>query len=214
MQSKNILLLGGVNPAHKPRDVAAFVADHLEMSDDTQVTLTEDTGILETAAIDAYDAFLLYLNTQETRWPQSREAALVRAVSHGKGLFVLHAGVLSFRGWDAYTELIGGWPAPDFYHPPYGPFAVHIDDPAHPITAHMVDFAVRDELYANVKLTPSARLLAHARLNEKAQPLLWTVAHGEARVCTLLLGHDRAALQYPGASTLLRRGVAWVAGAL
>lgn len=214
MQPKNILLLGGVNPAHKPRDVAAFVADHLEMSGDLQVTLTEDAGILETTAIDAYDAIVLYLNTQETRWPHAREAALIRAVSKGKGLFVLHAGVLSFRGWDGYTKLIGGWPAPDFYHPPYGPFAVHIDDPAHPITAQMVDFAVRDELYANVKLTPGARLLAHATLNGQVQPLLWTVAHEQARVCTLLLGHDRAALQYPGASTLLRRSVAWVAGGL
>ena len=79
-------------------------------------------------------------------------------------------GVLSFRGWEAYSELIGGKPAPDFYHPPYGPFAVHIDDASHPITANMVDFAVRDELYANVQLTSQARLLAHATLNGKSQP--------------------------------------------
>ena len=211
---KNILLLGGPNPAHQPRDVAAYVADHLEVSGDVKVSLTEDTSILETPAIDAYDAFLLYLNTKDARWPESREAALREALSRGKGLLVLHAGVLSFRGWEDYTQLIGGWPTPDFYHPPYGPFAVHIDDPAHPITARMVDFAVRDELYANVQLTPQARLLAHARLNGNVQPLLWVVDHPQTRVCTLLLGHDRAALQYPGASTLLKRGVAWVAGAL
>ena len=211
---KNILLLGGPNPAHQPRDVAAYVADHLEVSGDVKVSLTEDTSILETPAIDAYDAFLLYLNTKDARWPQSREAALREALSRGKGLLVLHAGVLSFRGWEDYTQLIGGWPTPDFYHPPYGPFAVHIDDPAHPITARMVDFAVRDELYANVQLTPQAQLLAHATLNGNVQPLLWVVEHPQTRVCTLLLGHDRAALQYPGASTLLKRGVAWVAGAL
>ena len=127
---------------------------------------------------------------------------------------MLHAGVLSFRGWEDYTQLIGGSPTPDFYHPPYGPFAVHIDDSAHPITAHMVDFAVRDELYANVRLTPQARLLAHAKLNGEVQPLLWVVDHPQTRVCTLLLGHDRAALQYPGAARLLQRGVAWVAGDL
>ena len=70
---KNILLLGGPNPAHQPRDVAAYVADHLEVSGDVKVSLTEDTSILETPAIDAYDAFLLYLNTKDARWPQSRE---------------------------------------------------------------------------------------------------------------------------------------------
>ena len=211
---KNILLLGGPNPAHTPRDVAAYVADHLEAHGDLRVAITEDTGILETDAVAAYDAFLLYLNTQEQRWPPSREAAFLAAVTGGKGLFVLHAGVLSFRGWEAYTELIGGAPAADFFHPPYGPFSVQIDDPAHPITTRMVDFAVRDELYANVRLTPQARLLAHATLDGTAQPMLWTVEHPQTRVCTLLLGHDRAALQYPGASTLLRRGVAWAAGAL
>lgn len=211
---KNILLLGGANPAHEPRDVAAYVADHLEASGDVRVVITEDTGILESSAVDAYDAFLLYLNTQEERWPQSREAAFRQVLARGKGLLVLHAGVLSFRGWEDYTQLIGGWPTPDFYHPPYGPFAVHIDDPAHPITERMVDFAVRDELYANVQLTPQARLLAHAKLGGKVQPLLWVVDHPQTRVCTLLLGHDRAALQYPGAARLLQRGVAWVVGDL
>ena len=211
---KNVLLLGGANPAHQPRDVAGFVADHLEESGDFRLAICEDTSILESSAVDAYDAFLLYLNTQEERWPQSREAAFLDAVRRGKGLLVLHAGVLSFRGWEAYSELIGGKPAPDFYHPPYGPFAVHIDDASHPITANMVDFAVRDELYANVQLTSQARLLAHATLNGKPQPLLWVLEPPQTRVCTLLLGHDRAALQYPGASALLKRGVAWVAGAL
>ena len=179
-----------------------------------RLAICEDTSILESSAVDAYDAFLLYLNTQEERWPQSREAAFLDAVRRGKGLLVLHAGVLSFRGWEAYSELIGGKPTPDFYHPPYGPFAVHIDDASHPITANMVDFAVRDELYANVQLTSQARLLAHATLNGKPQPLLWVLEPPQTRVCTLLLGHDRAALQYPGASALLKRGVAWVAGAL
>lgn len=211
---KNILLLGGANPAHKPRDVAAHVADCLEESGGVKVVITEDTGILESSAVDAYDAFLLYLNTQEERWPRSREAAFREALARGKGLLVLHAGVLSFRGWEEYTQLIGGWPTPDFYHPPYGPFVVHIDDPAHPITARMVDFAVRDELYANVQLTPQARLLAHANLDGNVQPLLWVVDHPHTRVCTLLLGHDRAALQYPGAARLLQRGAAWVAGEL
>lgn len=211
---KTVLLLGGANPAHEPRDVSAYVADRLEASGGVKVVITEDTGILESSAVDAYDAFLLYLNTQEERWPHSREAAFREALARGKGLFVLHAGVLSFRGWEDYTQLIGGAPTPDFYHPPYGPFAVHIDDSAHPITADMVDFAVRDELYANVQLTPQARLLAHAELNGEAQPLLWVVDHPQSRVCTLLLGHDRAALQYPGAARLLQRGVAWAAGDL
>lgn len=211
---KNVLLLGGANPAHQPRDVAAFVADCLEETGNFKVAITEDTSILESPAAETYDAFLLYLNTKETRWPERRETALLDAVASGKGLFVLHAGVLSFRGWEAYSELIGGWPTPEFFHPPYGPFTVHIDDAVHPISRRMVDFAVRDELYAYVQLTSQAQMLAHADLNGQAQPLLWTVEHPQARVCTLLLGHDRAALQYPGAATLMRRGVAWVAGSL
>jgi hypothetical protein len=210
---KNILLLGGPNPAHSPRDVAAFVADRLEEYGEFKVTLTEDYSVLESASVSAYDAIVLYLNTGEERWPQSREAALLSAVADGRGLFVLHAGVLSFRGWQDYVNLIGGGPTPDFFHPPYGPFSVHIDDPTHPITAHMVDFAVRDELYANLQLAPHAHVLAHAELDDKPQPILWVVEHSRSRVCTLLLGHDRAALQYPGASALLQRGVAWVAEA-
>ncbi len=210
----NVLLLGGPNPAHRPRDVAAHVADHLEESSGVAVTLCEDAGLLETGLIDRYDVILLYLNTKEDRWPASREAALLAAAHGGKGLLVLHAGVLSFRGWQAYTDLIGGWPAPDFYHPPYGPFTVHVDDAVHPITHRLVDFAVRDELYANVQLTPQAHVLAHAKLNGEVQPLLWTVEHPHTRVCTYLLGHDTAALQYPGAATILRRGIAWVAGTL
>ncbi len=211
---KSVLLLGGANPAHKPRDVAAYVADDLEATGDMKVVISEDAGILETSAIDAYDALLLYLNTKDERWPRAREAAFRGALMRGKGLLVLHAGVLSFRGWEEYTQLIGGWPTPEFFHPPYGPFVVHIDEPAHPITERMVDFAVRDELYANVQLTPQAQLLAHAKLNGKVQPLLWVVEHPQTRVCTFLLGHDRAALQYPGAARLLRRGLAWVAGDL
>lgn len=211
---KNILLLGGANPAHKPRDVAAYVADHLEESGDVKVVITEDSGILESSAVDDYDAFLLYLNTKDERWPRARESALREALARGKGLLVLHAGVLSFRGWEEYTQLIGGWPTPEFFHPPYGPFVVHIDDSSHPITERMVDFAVRDELYANVQLTPQARLLAHAKLDGNVQPLLWVVEHPQTRVCTLLLGHDRAALQYPGAARLLRRSLGWVTGEL
>ena len=107
---KNVLLLGGANPAHQPRDVAGFVADHLEESGDFRLAICEDTSILESSAADAYDAFLLYLNTKDERWPQSREAAFHNAVAHGKGLLVLHAGVLSFRGWEAIRSSLAAGP--------------------------------------------------------------------------------------------------------
>jgi type 1 glutamine amidotransferase len=172
----------------------------------------DNPAVLDTPLRDEYDVFFLILNTREQRWPPEREALFARAVESGKGLFALHSAILGFRGWTDFPKLIGGRPRDSFYHPPYGPFIVHIDDASHPITHRMVGFALADELYADLEALPGAQVLAHAEHNGREHPLLWTVEHSHSRACYLALGHDRAALRAPEVLTLIRRGVAWVAG--
>lgn len=163
----------------------------------------------------------------------------------GGGLVVFHAANNAFFEWPAYNIMIGlGWRDPAFGSslvvapdrtvatipagqgraPGHGPehdFVVTVPNTDHPITRGLPP----EWLHPHEQLThgqhgpaKNISILNYARSKDTGEnePMDWTVACGEGRVYTTVLGHlwkdgPDTAVRCVGFQTLFLRGVEWAA---
>lgn len=137
---------------------------------------------------------------------------LLRFVSDGKGLAVIHYASGAFEGWPEFPNLIGR--AQQKRHDKRGPFTLTITNPDHPVTRGMKDFETDDELFIELQGDRPIELLATARskITGTDHPMALVLDYGKGRVFHTALGHDEKALRFSGPSELIRRGAAWAAG--
>jgi len=139
--------------------------------------------------------------------------SLVEHVESGGGLLALHTASICFDSWSGFAEVLGGgWVWGPSHHPPLGPVTVEPTDVAHPITAGLPAFSLRDEVYTHMALQPGTRGLLEALPGDGAppQPLLWARACGAGRVVYDALGHDVASMAHPVHARILARAALWV----
>ena len=126
-----------------------------------------------------YDVVLSNFGYNAADWPQETQDALVKFVSEGGGLVVVHAADNSFGGWSEFNEMIGigGWggrnekSGPYVYinnegetvrddskgnggnHGPQHTYQIVIRDPEHPITKGLPRawMHAKDELYQQLR---------------------------------------------------------------
>ncbi|MBI5380269.1 MAG: ThuA domain-containing protein [Opitutae bacterium] len=150
------------------------------------------------------------------------KADLVQCLKAGKGLVVLHHAYCSYRNWSEYTEIVGGrfefveWtdragkhPATSYKH--NVDFTVRVTDPLHPVTRGMSDFKIHDETYRNGRVNPGVTPLLTTEEPTSTPTLGWTHRYGQAKVVTLLLGHDTKAYENVNFRRFLHQAIHWVA---
>lgn len=180
-----------------------------------------DHKVLASDEVLRYDVVLMNF-VRTTRWAPEVEAGFQKFLSSGRGVVVVHAANNSFRDWPEFEQMVGAaWRAGSF-HPPYGPFLVHVKRPEHPIMQGVHRFEVTDELYCNLREYPDQmQVLAYAYSPDSRrggppveQPVVWTSEWQNGRVFHLTLGHDVAAMSNRHFVRLLQRGTLWAAGQL
>jgi hypothetical protein len=179
----------------------------------TSATAWERDDLATFAAIVLYDMPRTITSAQQAR--------LRSLFERGTGLVVLHHALVSFQDWPEYERIIGG----RYPEPPKGQPAVSdklgyehdvevpvtILDAAHPITAGMKDFTVRDEIYWGFRVGGDVHPLLGTTHPRAGKPLMWTRAEGKSRVVFLQLGHDHHAFENPNFRELVARSIRWAA---
>jgi scyllo-inositol 2-dehydrogenase (NADP+) len=206
--TRRVLYLHG-GAAFHPSDYGAKILGEM-LAKDGRYTLevTTDLDALVTLPEGDWDAVVIYTTGYHDELTPDREAGLVRYVQAGGGLVGIHSAADSFRGSQAYLELLGT----EFdTHPPLQRIPVKIHDPSHEVTIRVPGFEVTDELYLlkGVDLSREV-LLASTTWQGKLAPLLFVHPYGDGRVSYLALGHTHETWRDPDFQKLLLRSISWV----
>lgn len=170
----------------------------------------------ETADADVY---LLY--SAGGQFPTAQQEALAASVAAGTGLVGVHGA--NILGWEGdridpadrpMFELLGNR---YLSHGPGHHEGRHTIEivAEHPITDGLDDFDLFDEYYEFELADDGVHVLAQRhRADGAVIPVLYTRTVGAGRVVYLALGHDMRSWGEPSVRTLVRRAIAWAAGAL
>jgi putative membrane-bound dehydrogenase-like protein len=167
----------------------------------------------------------------------AEKQALLDFTGRGGGLVVVHAGCVSNtpEGTDFYKQLIGGSWRRGTTKWLEGPMHLYFTDRANPITKDFSNFAMDDEIYYDMDLEPSVRILAGAYTPKPAgarndtaakraeeltsggkkvsvydiQPQIWTYSKDNYRAFVSIPGHYYLNFNRPNFRALLLRGIAW-----
>jgi type 1 glutamine amidotransferase len=213
-----VLLVTGddVLPYHDWREVSQAVRDTLVASGRFEVRVSEDSGILDSAATLArYDlVFLQMFNAKTPTISDSAKANLTAFVKGGKGLALAHLSSASFKEWAEFPKLVGRvWVMGKSGHNPRSVFHAHVVDKEHPITRGIADFDADDELYAKLQGDTPIHVLvtADSDWSHQTEPLAFTVEYGQGRVFQETFGHDGKAIKNESVARLTQRGCEWAA---
>lgn len=177
----------------------------------------DDFVVDQAEARDWYDAVVFYNFHQETPgppddepwWRRGTRAALERLGKSPQGIVILHHGLLAYREWSLWSDIVGIEHRGSGYHP-NEQVLVHIEDPEHPITAGLHDFETVDETYTVDEPKPENHILLTTDHPRSMHALAWTRLYKQARVFCYESGHDAQAYQNPNFQEVLARGLAWV----
>jgi type 1 glutamine amidotransferase len=224
---RNLILAGGI---FHPFDDTAPQLSHLlgPAGFESEISFDIEAG-LERLAHEKFQLLtvhcLRWTMTQHAKyepyraqWALSLSPAGRRAIEQhlaaGGGLLGLHTASICFDDWPAWGNLLGAaWRWERSHHPPMDRIDVR---PAgrHPIIAGLAPFAVVDELYQELELSPDIEVIAEGRLvgTDSWKPVGMVKQTGRGRSVYLSLGHDVASLDEPQHAKLIARAARWAAG--
>lgn len=126
----------------------------------------------------------------------------------GGGLVVIHDAVCGSDSQWFKTRAGGAW---EHGHSKWleGEIGLYFSDP-HPITRGIPHFDLDDEIYYDLHLDPTARVLANSFHDVfSITPQMWVVDEPQQRVFVSLQGHQHSSFSHPAYRALLLRGIAW-----
>ena len=209
-----LIITGRDVPVHKWYETTPVLRKHLEKTRKFEVVVSEEPLVLESTALDHYDAIVLnYYNWKRPGLTEKAEENLISFVKGGKGLISFHFSVRAFEDWPEYRNLVGRIWTKGSGHGPRGKFSVKVSQKDHFITKSISDFQADDELYARLVGDAPIDVLieAYSDWSKKTEPLAWTLRYGKGRVFNIVLGHDARACGNKQFAKLFQRGVEWVA---
>ncbi len=208
-----LLLSFGDAKYHDHRAAGAALLDFLAGRGFT-VVYSEDPSSLAPEALRLCDAVVLYAVNATA--PADNVAHLLKAVSGVRvndrnrpvGFCGIHGVTTSFQDSAGFRNMLG---ASFVSHPDMGPlYEFVVKEPAHPVTAGVKNFKLKDELYYFDTHAPFTALVScyHETVE---RPVVWTKGYGSGNVFYIALGHGAEQLGNPNFQTLLANGVRWAA---
>ncbi len=166
-----------------------------------------------------YDVLVFYDFTRDM--DEKAKTNLRNFVESGKGIVVLHHGILNFQKWPWwYEEVVGG-----LYRLErqgsipnstvnYG--ERHLITPAgqHPITAGLGPFELTDETYKGLFISEKIMPLLVTDNPTSDRTVAWIGPCATSKVVFIQLGHDHLAFQHPSYRALVHNSILWTAGKL
>ena len=155
------------------------------------LTATEDLGRISAAGLSEVDVIMFALTSGELPLDASQRAALIAAVSDGKGFIGIHSATDTLYEFPDYGRLVGAY----FKEHPWTQQArVLVDDASHPATGIRDSFTLEEEFYT-FRDNPRGRVQVLLRLDPASvnttgdYPLAWAQSFGSGRSYYNALGH-------------------------
>ncbi|HWN96562.1 MAG TPA: ThuA domain-containing protein [Methylomirabilota bacterium] len=148
------------------------------------------------------------------KWSPERLAQLDAFLARGGGVVLIHSAVIADKDPEVLAERIGLSAHPRRTGYRHMPFELRLVDREHPITRGLPErIDLIDEPYwPLIGDTNSVRVLASAKVDGEARPLIWTQEKGKGRIFASVPGHYTWTLNDPLFRLVLLRGIAWAAG--
>lgn len=128
----------------------------------------------------------------------------------GKGIVLLHHGILSYRNWPLWDE-VSGVARRFSYHQDEHPRYRSVD-PGHPVTEGLPEkFGLVDETYEMAEPGPDNHILIETDHPKSLRAIAWTREFRNSRVFCYQSGHDNRSWSDPNFQTVLRNGIFWSA---
>jgi len=181
--------------------------------------LEPDYNVLCTDKIFDYDViFFNFANLREYEETKNDDLALdniEKFLKSGKGVIIFHLAIAMFeKREDRVMALIGRNCDRSLQpqHDRFRNFEVTITDKEHPITKHISDFKIDDELYVCMRGDLPVHVLAEADsiAMKKKYPMAYIYKCGEGHAFTTVLGHDLRAFKSQEFVTMLRNAALWL----
>jgi type 1 glutamine amidotransferase len=147
---------------------------------------------------------------------------ILQAHKAGVGAVNLHCAMHCYRtGTDDWFQFVG---IQSTSHGPQEPIALRFVDASHAVTRGLENWTtIKEELYNNVKVFPTAHPLARGRQvvkrrdgTEKTEDAVvaWVNEYGKGKVFSTTLGHNNGTVSDPRYLDLVARGLLWSCGKL
>ncbi|RPJ37927.1 MAG: ThuA domain-containing protein, partial [Planctomycetaceae bacterium] len=213
---KVVIGTGSDYAGHKWKETAPVLAEALRKDARLKVDVVETPAFLASPKLNDYNAVVLHFMNWESPDPgeQARQN-LMRFVSNGGGMILVHFACGAFQGWPEFEKLAGRVYDPKLRpHDPYGSFQVVRTGVDHPLTRGMQPFETTDELYTCLAGSTPIEIIAQAKskVDGKDYPMGFVLNYSKGRVFHSVLGHDAQAIANPPVAELFRRASAWSAG--
>ena len=224
LRGKSVLVFTGHGDGYVHENIAASARMLQEMAAENgfAADTTSDTAVFCDDSLAKYDA-IVYANASyvEPLLDSAQRGAFERFVRRGGGFVGLHASSCTGRGWEWFTQMIGG--RFDF-HPPLQRLTLKVVDQSHPSTAQLPDtLQTEDELYVFKRLNPEARILAiwetagvdwagrEPEALTPSIPAVWCNQFDGGRSWYTALGHDSQNYDDPQYRAQVLGALRWVA---
>jgi len=225
---RTLIVTGHHHPGHPWQASTPALQEVLWADSRVLIDVLIDPEQLASLPLADYDVVVQnYCNWQRAGLGEEAKAALVKYVSDGGGLAIIHFANGAFgpgarppspeANWPEYCGKLCRrvWIDGKSGHDAFGPFRAEITSVKHPITEGLQAFETVDELYFSQQGDEPVEPLATARskVTGKDEPMAFAYPYGKGRIYQTLLGHAVESIRNPGAAALIARGCLWAAGA-
>lgn len=196
-----------------PFDVQAFHRLFRRMRGiDAYIQHMEEFAATPRAVRKQYNVVLFY-NMHRSVSDEATRTALEELGETDQGIVVLHHGLVAFRDWSLWSEIVGIRDRSSTPHPEQK-VRLEIAQPKHPITAGLNAWEMIDEIYTMSEPDSACEVLIRTDHRRSMEALAWIRSYKASRVFCFQSGHDDSA--YPNVSfrEVLARGIRWCAKAL
>ena len=212
--AKLLLITGGSHPYEETTPVMTeFLTESgHEVHVSEAATELEDESVLS----ENYDAIVLNTLRQEATdndLTEDQRNGLMGYAWTGGGLVSVHISAASCPDWPEMKKMTGGgWILGESWHPPFGWFQVHLNNPDHPLAKDVTPFWTYDECYCGLDIQPGIDVFMYGVVEGEDMPLGWSYVYGEGTVANIALGHAGSSQLDPQFQQLIRNSVDYVAG--
>lgn len=204
----NVFILTGEKPGSKgEHDNARFLEDWKKLLAERGAHVEGAVDFPGREQLGKTDVLVFY--SSDLPLSDEQKGAIEKFVKSGGGLVFIHEPLRGVES--AWLKAIAGgnW-GNGTNKPQVGVHGIYFDQSRHPVSEGVSDFEIDDEMFANVELSPKAKVIATSSAQGKeAAPQMWAVENGKHRAVVFLPGHYSSTFNLPHVRGLLLRGIAW-----
>lgn len=144
--------------------------------------------------------------------PKKPRDTFYRLGEDGKGITIVHHGLVAFPGFKLWDEITG---ITDRNFSYFGDMDIDVNiiDNKSPITAGMSEWKLKDETFKyEGNLAPECEPVMGTTITDSAPVIAWTHMYKNSRVFCFNQGHDATPYKNENFVETLRRGILWSCG--